>query len=67
MNEMPEADLIQSLFDCISQTNMSYEEKMRQQEMLEPVIEVAYDLGLTQIKPLRLMTADDLDFPVQDD
>jgi hypothetical protein len=31
-------------------------------EALEPAIEKAHTMGLTRVKPIRLMTADDLDF-----
>lgn len=60
MSEKPETDVIQNLTDSIFQSNMSHAEKMLSLEKLEPVVEVAYELGLTQVKPVRLMTADDL-------
>lgn len=57
-------DVIQNLIDRIFRLNASYEEKMRRLEALEPVIEEAYALGRTQVKPVRLMTADDIDLDI---
>lgn len=53
-------DLIQNLVDRIFRLNVPFDEKMRMLEKLEPVIEEAYTLGMTQVKPVSLMTADGL-------
>lgn len=60
MSEKPEADLIQNLTNSIIHSNMSHTEMTLSLANLESVVEVAYELGLTQVKPVRLMTADDL-------
>jgi len=60
MSDMPEVDEIAIRVNQILFTDAPSEEKSRALEALEPVIEAAYALGLTQVKPLSLMTADDL-------
>jgi hypothetical protein len=42
------------------QLPVTSEEKLRRLEALEPLIEEAYALGLTSVKPVKLITADDL-------
>lgn len=61
MSEMHE-DVVQIVIDRIFQSDASYEKKMVLLDALEPVIEKAHAQGLTSVKPVRLMTADDLDF-----
>lgn len=61
MKEQPEVDAIQNLCDCIFRLNVPFEKKMHMLEKLEPIIEEAYALGMTQVKPVRLVTADDID------
>lgn len=61
MSEMHE-DVVQIAIDRIFQSDASYEKKMELLDALEPVIEKAHAQGLTSVKPVRLMTADDLDF-----
>lgn len=60
MSEMHE-DVAQTAIDRIFQSDASYEKKMELLDALEPVIEIAYAQGLTMVKPVRLMTADDID------
>lgn len=60
MSDKLEVDEIQNLIDRIMQLDLPCEKKLNQLEALEPVIEAAYALGLTRVKPVRLMTADDL-------
>lgn len=57
---MQKGDRIQGLVDCIMQLPVTSEEKLRRLEALEPLIEEAYALGLTSVKPVKLITADDL-------
>jgi len=57
---MQKGGRIQRLIDCIMQSPVTPEEKLRRLEALEPLIEEAYELGLTSVKPVKLMTADDL-------
>lgn len=61
MSEVHE-DVVQTVIDRIFQSDASYEKKMALLDALEPVIEKAYAQGVTSVKPVRLMTADDLDF-----
>ena len=60
MSDKLEVDEIQNLIDRIMQLDLPCEKKLSQLEALEPAIEAAYALGLTRVKPVRLMTADDL-------
>jgi hypothetical protein len=60
MSDMPEVDEIAIRVHQILFLEAPSEERSRALEALEPVIEAAYALGLTQVKPLSLMTADDL-------
>jgi hypothetical protein len=60
MSDMPVVDVIAIRVHQILFMEAPSEERLRALEALEPVIEVAYALGLTQVKPLSLMTADDL-------
>lgn len=57
---MQKEDRIQRLIDCIMQLPVPPEDKLRRLEALEPLIEEAYALGLTSVKPVKLMAADDL-------
>ena len=60
MNNQTETDVIQDLITLIMRSDISYEKMMELLEALEPSIEAAYALGQTQVKPVSLMTADDL-------
>jgi hypothetical protein len=60
MNNQTETDVIQDLITLIMRSDMPYERRMEMLEVLEPSIEAAYALGQTQVKPVGLMTADDL-------
>lgn len=60
MSDKLEVDEIRTLIDRIMRLDLPYENKLKQIEALEPVIEAAYALGLTRVKPVRLVTADDL-------
>ena len=60
MSDIPEVDEIAIQVNQILFMEAPSEERSRALEALEPVIEAAYALGLTQVKPLSLMTADDL-------
>ena len=60
MCDIPEVDEIAVWVNQILFMDAPSEERSRALEALEPVIEAAYALGLTQVKPLSLMTADDL-------
>ena len=60
MNSQAETDVIQDLITLIMRSDMPYERRMEMLEALEPSIEAAYALGQTQVKPVSLMTADDL-------
>jgi hypothetical protein len=53
-------DFVQAVIDCIFQSGATHETKMGMLEAVEPAIEAAYRLGQTRVKPVRLMTADDL-------
>lgn len=53
-------DFVQAVIDCIFQSGATYETKMGMLEVMEPSIEAAYRLGQTRVKPVRLITADDL-------
>jgi hypothetical protein len=53
-------DFVQALIDCIFQSQATYETKMGMLEAMEPSVEAAYRRGQTRVKPVRLMTADDL-------
>ena len=53
-------DFMQAIIDCIFQSGAPYETTMEMLEAMEPFIEAAYRLGQTRVKPVRLMTADDL-------
>lgn len=61
MSEVHE-DMVQTVIDRIFQSDASYEKKMELLDTLEPAIEKAHAQGVTCVKPVRLMTADDLDF-----
>jgi DUF971 family protein len=60
MSVKPEADVIQKLIDLIFKSGEPYDMAMSMLEALEPSIEVAYELKQTHVKPVRLITADDL-------
>lgn len=53
-------DFVQAVIDCILQSGATHETKIGMLEAVEPSIEAAYRLGQTRVKPVRLMTADDL-------
>lgn len=53
-------DFVQAVIDCILQSGAPYETKMGMLEAIEPSVEAAYRRGQTRVKPVRLMTADDL-------
>lgn len=53
-------DFVQAVIDCILQSGAAHETKMGMLEAVEPSIAAAYRLGQTRVKPVRLMTADDL-------
>ena len=53
-------DFVQAVIDCILQSQATHETKMGMLEAVEPSVEAAYRLGQTGVKPVRLMTADDL-------
>lgn len=60
MKNQTETDVIQDLIDLIMRSDTPYEKAMDMLGALEPSIEAAYALGKTQVKPVCLMTADDL-------
>jgi hypothetical protein len=60
MNNQTETDVIQDLITLIMRSDTPYEKMMEMLEALEPSIEVAYELKQTHVKPVRLITADDL-------
>lgn len=53
-------DFVQAFIDCILQSGATHEVKMSMLEAVEPSIEAASRLGQTHVKPVWLMTADDL-------
>lgn len=53
-------DFVQALIDCILQSQATYETKMGMLEAMEPSVEAAYRQSQTRVKPVRLITADDL-------
>lgn len=53
-------DFVQAVIDCILQSGATHETKMGMLEAMEPSIEAAYRRGQTRVKPVRLMTSDDL-------
>jgi len=53
-------DFAQAVIDCILQSGATHETKMGMLEAVEPSIEAAYRMGRTRVKPVCLMTADDL-------
>ena len=60
MKNQTETDVIQDLIDLIMRSDTPYEKMMYMLEQVEPSIEAAYRQGQTRVKPVRLMTADDL-------
>lgn len=60
MNDIPEVDELEIRVRQILYMDAPSGEIERALAALEPIIEAAYALGLTQVKPLSLMTADDL-------
>jgi len=60
MSVNPETDVIQKLIDLIFKSGEPYDMAMSMLEALEPSIEVAHELKQTHVKPVRLITADDL-------
>lgn len=60
MKDDDTTDFVQAIFDCIFQSGAPHEMKMGMLEAMEPSIEAAYQLGQTRVKPVRLITADDL-------
>lgn len=55
-----QTDVIQERIEAILCSNDTHESKMLQLEALEPTICDHYARGLTQVKPVHLMTEDDL-------
>lgn len=53
-------DFVQAVIDCILQSGATHETKMGMLQAMEPSVEAAHRLGETRVKPVRLMTADDL-------
>ena len=53
-------DFVQAVIDCILQSRATHETKMGMLDVVEPSVEAAYRLGQTGVKPVRLMTVDDL-------
>lgn len=53
-------DAAQKFISSVLATNWSHESKMTTLVRLEPTIESLYSLGKTAVKPVSLMTADDL-------
>lgn len=51
---------MKAVIDCILLSNATHETKMGMLEVMEPSIEVAYRLGKTRVKPVRIVTAGDL-------
>lgn len=60
MSNDESTDFVDAIIDCIFQSGATHETKMGMLEAMEPSIEAAYRLGRTCVKPVRLMTADDL-------
>ena len=60
VKEQPDDDVIAIHRSRIFHADEPFEKKMKRLEGLEPVIEQAYALGLTRVKPVWLITADDL-------
>lgn len=60
LTNTPHVDAVQSWIETILCSDASHEIKMIQLEQLEPTICDHYARGLTQVKPVHLMTADDL-------
>lgn len=60
MKNQTETDVIQNLVTLIMHSDTSLEETLSMLEALEPSIEAAYASGKTQVKPVCLLTADDL-------
>lgn len=55
-------DEAQAHVDSIFASDMDFESKMRALEEYESTIVDLYNRGLTTVKPVSVMTADDLDF-----
>jgi hypothetical protein len=60
MSDKPEVDELEIRVRQILYMDAPSGEIERALAALEPIIEVAYALGLTQVKPVCLTTADDL-------
>lgn len=60
MKHPAETDFMQAITDLIFQSEAPYETKMGMLEAMEPSIEQHYQQGKTRVKPVRLMTVDDL-------
>lgn len=58
----PNVDKAQFYIDTIMHSNDTFESKLHQLEAIEPIIEDYYAQGLTHVKPVSAMTADDLVF-----
>lgn len=52
-------DEVQVLLSRTFKADMPFKRKMEMLDVMEPIIEEAYELGLTSVKPVRLMTVDD--------
>lgn len=57
-----DVDKVQFYIDAIMHSTASVESKLQQLEAIEPIIEDYYAYGLTCVKPVSAMTADDLVF-----
>lgn len=53
-------DIVQERITSILQSDASLEDILQQLEDLEPMIIDYYDRGLTEVKPVSMITADDL-------
>ena len=60
MKDDDATDFVQAVIDCILQSGATHETKMGMLEAVEPSIGAAYRMGRTRVKPVYLMTADDL-------
>lgn len=60
MTNQPPIDAVQNWIELILRSDASHEIKMIRLDQLEPTICDHYTRGLTSVKPVHLMTADDL-------
>lgn len=57
---MATPDPIQAAIDAVLNSDKTHEEKMAWLDSLAPMICQLYEQGLTTVKPVHLMTSDDL-------